>query len=55
MHSEKHEYILKKYNKILNRVKHVIGKGLHIEVVYDDEYMTTKIKSYKDETNFNKE
>ena len=44
---------MEKCNKIFSRVNHVTGKDLDIEVVYVDEYMATKIKSYKDETDFN--
>ena len=53
----KHEYVLKKYNEIWNRVIGLIRKYFDFEVVHNDKHITTKILSYKDEikTDFHNE
>ena len=37
--------MLKKYNKIWNRIKDLFGKEFNSEPVYRNEYIKTKIKS----------
>ena len=47
-HSVKDEKILKKYLKIQNKIKSLIKKELNCEPMYNDKYIKTKIKIYKD-------
>lgn len=51
----KDEHLLKKYNKIRNKVSNVINRGFDSKPVYNEKYLQTRIKSYgvKINTNFN--
>ena len=44
---------LKRYIKIWERVNNLIGKEFDSEPVYDDKYITAKIKLYGDKVNTN--
>lgn len=45
---EKHEYVLKTYNKILNGVTDLIRNDFDFEVTHNDKHITSKTLSYKD-------
>ena len=40
-----------KYDKIWNKIKSVLNKRFHTEPIYDDKYMTTKIKTFNSMVN----
>ena len=40
------EKLLKKYSEIRNEIKNVIGKKFGSDPVFNDKYLTVKIKSY---------
>ena len=40
------EKLLKKYIEIWNEIKNVIGKNFGSDPVFNDKYLTVKIKSY---------
>ena len=42
-------YIEQTYNELWCRVKDLIGKDFEVRALHDNEYITTKTKSYKDE------
>ena len=42
-----------KYNEICDKISKIIKKGLGSEHVYNDKYLKTKIKSYKEKVNAN--
>ena len=46
---EKHEDTSKQYWEIWSRTKDLIGKDFDVETIHDDKYISTKIRSYKDE------
>ena len=43
--------LLKKHNKIWEKVKNSIKKEFHSEPVYNEKYLKTKIKSYNEKIN----
>ena len=47
--NEKLENIISKYSEIWNRTQKLIGKYLDVEVIHKNIYITTKVKSYKNE------
>ena len=49
----KNEKLLEKHNKIWDKPSYSIGKEFDIELVYNEKYMETKIKSYESKINTN--
>ena len=51
---KKNEELLEKYNEIWDNVSNIIKKGFDSELVYNEKYLRTEIKSYerKISTNF---
>ena len=44
---KKKDRLLRKYNKIWDKVSNNVKKGFDIQPVYNEIYLKTKIKSYK--------
>ena len=49
----KNDELLKKYNKIWDKVSNFMKKGFDSEPVYKDKYLKTKMKSYEGKINTN--
>ena len=49
-----HKQFLKSYKKIWKKIKRLMGIDFECKAIYDDKYINTKIKTYKDSiaTNF---
>ena len=49
----KDDELLEKYNEIWEKVKNIIKKKIDTELLYNEKYLKTKIKSYNGKTNPN--
>ena len=49
----KDDHLLKRYNKIWNKINSSIEKGFTSKHVYNDKYFKTNIKTYEDKINTN--
>ena len=45
--------ILKKYHEIWDKVSNIIIEGFDSDLIYNDKYLKTKIKSYEEKVNTN--
>ena len=43
-----HKQFLKSYKKIWKKIKRLMGIDFECKAIYDDKYINTKIKTYKD-------